>query len=616
MITFTNISDRKGIASALEAAKAQAETANIAKSRFLAAASHDLRQPLQSLALIHGLLAKHVQSEKGKQLIERFGQVLFTINSMMNTLLDINQIEAGVVVPQLINFPVNDLLNRMRDDFLPNAQLQKLELRVVKSSRTIRSDPRLLEQIIRNLISNALKYTQRGKILIGCRQRHGKLSIEIWDTGIGIPKEQLQAIFREYHQINNDARERNHGLGLGLAIVQRLGALLGHPIGVRSRLGRGSVFAIEVELTREAAPPTALPPPVFGVAPAALRTGRVVIVEDDPTIRDLLAMHLVSDGHEVEVFKDGPSALKSQTNARTAPDLLLADYNLPNKLDGLALAGQMRALYGASFPTIILTGDVSRETLQRIASAGAVHRNKPVSMRDLSETIQTLLSLPKVSPAAAFPSETAATRKHGHILIVDDDPQVRESLCAALRDAGWQATDFETGEALMASAELAAGDCLLLDAYLPGMSGLELLDRLRVAGNTTPAIMITGHSDVTIAVAAMKAGAFDFIEKPVHLSNLLACVERARAVEREASLDHDRRLAAQTTLAQLTPRQREIMARVLDGQPSKNIAADLQISQRTVENHRAAIMRRTGSASLAALARLDFMAGGIHRDPV
>ena len=168
----------------------------------------------------------------------------------------------------------------------------------------------------------------------------------------------------------------------------------------------------------------------------------------------------------------------------------------------------------------------------------------------------------------------------------------------------------------MASAELATGDCLLLDAYLPGMSGLELLDRLRAAGNTTPAIMITGHSDVTIAVAAMKAGAFDFIEKPVHLSNLLACVARARVVEREASLDQDRRLAAQATLAQLTPRQREIMARVLDGQPSKNIAADLRISQRTVENHRAAIMRRTGSTSLAALARLDFMAGGVHRDPV
>ncbi|MCA3640300.1 MAG: response regulator [Methylobacterium sp.] len=612
VITFTNISDRKGIASALEAAKTQAETANTAKSRFLAAASHDLRQPLQSLALLHGLLAKHVESEKGKQLIERFGQVLFTINGMMNTLLDINQIEAGVVVPRVIDFPVNDLLNRMRDDFLPNAQLQKLELRVVKSSRLIRSDPRLLEQIVRNLISNALKYTQRGKILIGCRQRQGKLAIEIWDTGIGIPKEQLKAIFQEYHQINNDARERNRGLGLGLAIVQRLGNLLGHPIGVRSRLGHGSVFAIEVALTREDPPSATLPPAAFATAPRGTRTGHLLIVEDDPTISDLLAMHLTSEGHEVEVFADGHSALARQASSLGTPDLLLADYNLPNGLDGLVLTSQLRALHGPSLPAIILTGDVSSETLQRIAAAGAVHRNKPVSMRNLSETIETLLSVPKAPHHPAPPADAPDERVQGHILIVDEDPSIRESLCMALIDAGWKATGFETGEALMAARELAAGDCLLLDAYLPGMSGLELLDQLRRAGNTTPAIIITGHSDVAIAVAAMKAGAFDFIEKPVRLPALLTCLERAREAGREALLEHDRGAAARLKLASLTPRQREIMARVLDGQPSKNIAADLHISQRTVENHRAAIMRKTGSGSLAALARLDFVAGGTH----
>lgn len=607
VITFTNISDRKGIASALEAAKAEAETANLAKSRFLAAASHDLRQPLQSLALLHGLLGRHVESDKGKHLIKRFGQVLLTINSMMNTLLDINQIEAGVVVPQIISFPVNDLLVRMRDDFLPHAQLQKLELRIVASSRIIRSDPRLLEQIVRNLISNALKYTRRGKILIGCRQKQGKLSIEIWDTGIGIPQEQLQAIFREYHQINNDARERNRGLGLGLAIVQRLGALLGHPIGVRSRLERGSVFAVEVALTPEddgagrlALP---MPPPV----PMAGRAGHIVIIEDDTSISDLLAMHLSGEGHRVEVFADGRALIARKGEPDLRPDLVLADYNLPNGLDGLALTRHLREQFGQALPVIILTGDVSSDTLQRIAAAGAVHRNKPVSMRDLSETIRMLLAAsvpisvqPRESPPAGLRSD--------RIFVVDDDAALREYIHAGLLEAGLEPVDFESGEALLASGQIANGTCLLLDAYLPGMSGLDLLHQIRQGGHAIPTIIMTGHSDVAMAVAAMKAGASDFIEKPVRLPELLSCINVARSAGQEASREQEIHATARKRLAGLTPRQRDIMARVLEGHPSKNIAADLRISQRTVENHRAAIMKKTGSTSLAALARLAYIA--------
>ena len=226
VITFANISDRKQIGRALEEAKKQAEMASTAKSRFLAAASHDLRQPLQSLALIQGLLAKHVESDRARQLVARLEQTLATITGMMNTLLDINQIEAGMVEANMVRFPVRDVLGRMKDEFQFVAQAQKLDLRVVPSSRIIRSDPRLLEQMIRNLVSNALKYTRRGKVVLGCRRHASGLSIEVWDTGIGIAENQLQAIFNEYHQIDNQARERNRGMGLGLAIVQRLGDLL------------------------------------------------------------------------------------------------------------------------------------------------------------------------------------------------------------------------------------------------------------------------------------------------------------------------------------------------------------------------------------------------------
>ena len=206
VITFADSTERKHAADALEEARRQAQQANTAKSRFLAAASHDLRQPLQTLALLHGLLAKTVEGEKGRSLVARLDETMGAVSSMLNTLLDINQIEAGTVQAEIVDFPIAGLLARMHDAFVYHAEAQGLSLRVVPCGLSIRSDPRLLEQMIRNLLSNALKYTRKGKVLLGCRRRQGYLRLEIWDTGIGIPEEELQAIFEEYHQIDNAAR--------------------------------------------------------------------------------------------------------------------------------------------------------------------------------------------------------------------------------------------------------------------------------------------------------------------------------------------------------------------------------------------------------------------------
>ena len=248
VITFADITERRHSADELGVAKRQADLANVAKSRFLAAASHDLRQPLQTLALLQGLLAKIVEGERAQKLVARIDDTLGAMAGMLNTLLDINQIEAGTVRAEPIDFPINELFDRLSDEFTYHAEAKGLALRVVPCSLSIHSDPRLLEQMIRNLLSNALKYTRRGKVLLGCR-RHGEmLSIEVCDTGIGIPDEELQAIFEEYHQLDNAARERSRGLGLGLSIVQRLGNLLGHRVRVRSQPGKGSVFAVEVVL--------------------------------------------------------------------------------------------------------------------------------------------------------------------------------------------------------------------------------------------------------------------------------------------------------------------------------------------------------------------------------
>ncbi len=248
VVTFTDISERRQAADALVEAKRQAQLANVAKSRFLAAASHDLRQPLQTLSLVQGLLAKVVEGERAQKLVARLDETLGAMSGMLNALLDINQIETGTIRAEPVSFPVNDLLDRMRDEFGYHAEAQELALRVVPCGLSIHTDPRLLEQMIRNLLSNALKYTRHGKVLLGCRRRGGVLSIEIWDTGIGIAEGELHAIFEEYHQVDNAARERSRGLGLGLSIVQRLASLLRHHVRVRSTPDKGSVFAVEVTL--------------------------------------------------------------------------------------------------------------------------------------------------------------------------------------------------------------------------------------------------------------------------------------------------------------------------------------------------------------------------------
>ena len=178
------------------------------------------------------------------------------MTGMLNTLLDINRIEVGAVEPDIVDVPVNGLFDRLREELTYHAQAAGLGLRIMPCALSIRSDPGLLEQMIRNLISNALKYTKRGRVLVGCRRRQGKLRIEIWDTGIGIPQSELRAIFDEYHQVDNAARQRSQGLGLGLSIVKSLGELLGHPIRVRSLHGKGSVFSIEVPLTPGGVPST------------------------------------------------------------------------------------------------------------------------------------------------------------------------------------------------------------------------------------------------------------------------------------------------------------------------------------------------------------------------
>jgi two-component system CheB/CheR fusion protein len=332
----------------------------------------------------------------------------------------------------------------------------------------------------------------------------------------------------------------------------------------------------------------------------------ILVIEDDPEVCELLGLFLKNEGYRMATAPDGTAALEMVAQGAVRPDLILADYNLPNDMNGLQVAAKLQETLHRDLPIVILTGDISAGTLRNIALQHCVQLTKPVKVKELTQTIQRLLpiSQPAVQSRAPRPGEAAGSQGPPVIFVVDDDSHIRNGIRSLLEEEGRTVEDYATCEAFLESYRPGRDACLLIDAYLPGMSGLELMRRMNEAGHRLPAIMITGSSDVSIAVQAMKAGASDFIEKPVGRAELLASIERALEQSRDSRKLFAWREAAANHLAGLTARQRQVMERVLAGQSSKNIAADLGISQRTVENHRAAVMKKTGSKSLPALARL------------
>lgn len=618
LIALVDMTQARSEGDRMQAAQLEAEMANQGKSRFLAAASHDLRQPLQTISLIQGLLEKRAADEPTRGLVRRLEESVSTMSSMLDKLLDINQLETGTVRPCVQTFRLTALLEDLRSEFLFHTATRQLDWRVVASSLAVQSDPRLLEQVLRNLLSNAAKYTERGKILLGCRRRGGRVRIEIWDTGVGIPEAEFSAIFNEFHQLGNPARQRARGLGLGLSIVHRLAGLMGHPISVRSVVGVGSVFTIELPLGQV----TAVAPPLQETAPrpAPSGGGLVLIVEDDPDLREMLQSLFDCEGFTTMSQSEGALALAMLDAAGAVPDLIVADYNLPGGMSGIDLISRLQAGRLRPPRAVLLTGDVSTKSLRAIADHDCIHLNKPVLATRLLDLSRALLAAEAgpadgteaMAPAARTPSVAGlqpggsstppSTTSHARpvIAIVDDDTRLRDSVREVLVDAGYEASVFDSGEAFLANASMHETACLIIDAMLPGLSGVEIIAQLRRDGCAIPAIVITGHGAVPMAVAAMQAGAVDFIEKPVSGPALVASI--ARALNFAAAPTAAKAVAAHK-LAALTVRQREIMRHILAGHPNKNIAADLAISQRTVENHRAAIMRKTGSASLADLVR-------------
>jgi signal transduction histidine kinase len=382
------------LAADLRAQKELAEQASQAKSRFLAAASHDLRQPVHALSLFVGALGQRPLDVESRRLVGHVQGAVDSMGTMFNALLDVSQLDAGMVPVNPRVLALRPLLQRIADDEGALAQRKGLRLRLNAPELAVRCDPVLLERVLRNLVSNAVRYTDRGGVLLSARVRGGAVRVRVMDTGIGIAPQRQAEVFQEFVQLHNPERDRAKGLGLGLAIVRRLVDLLEVPLVLKSVPGRGSCFTLHLPLAPLAAvePEAAAQP---AAPPAAAAPGDLVlVVDDDAEIRSAMADLLAGWGLRV-IAAAGLAELQPQLMALTAPPrLAICDYRLRGDETGLAVAEELQTLFNDELPIILITGDTAADRLRDARASGHVLLHKPVSPQALQMAMAVALAVP------------------------------------------------------------------------------------------------------------------------------------------------------------------------------------------------------------------------------
>lgn len=377
-------------------AREAADGARAEKLRFLATASHDLRQPVHAIGLFVGALREEVHEGRARYLVDRLDRSMSGIDELFNRLLDMARLDAGTIEPQVSVFPLAPLMQTLETRFSPMAQQRGLRLRVRPApSVHVRTDPALLIEMLMNLLSNALRYTLRGGVLVGVRRRGGRALIQVWDTGVGIAEKDRHAIFEEFVQVGGPARDRRQGLGLGLAIVRRLGGLLGCPVAVRSRPGRGSVF----ELSLPAASPAARVPASAQAADADALQGMLILVVDDE-LDILIGMEalLASWGCFVIVARSVDEARAHLIEAERFPDAVVTDHRLAGDSTSADVAGVVSELVPIRVPVVVLSADAGTSLDRMARERGWSLLSKPVSPQRLRSL---LVELTRPAPTSA-----------------------------------------------------------------------------------------------------------------------------------------------------------------------------------------------------------------------
>jgi signal transduction histidine kinase/CheY-like chemotaxis protein len=366
----------------------QLELANVAKSRFIAAASHDLRQPLHALGLLAAQLRSSTDPIERKRIIERISAAVAEMNELFTALLDVSKLDAGVVAPNVTEFPIAQLLHGMERTFAEAARQKGLSLRFASCSAWVRSDAVLLARILLNLVSNAVRYTLTGRVVVGCRRRGDALRIEVWDSGPGIAEDQRRNIFGEFYQLADSKTDARGGMGLGLAIVDRLCRLLGHSIELTSTLGKGSRFAVVVPLA--AGRSASLAPAVLAAGAAA--GGEVIVVIDDASlVLEAMAGLLRNWGFFVVTAETCDAALARLAEQSRRPDIIISDYHLADGKSGIDAIERMREAFAAPIPAFLISGDTSPERLRDARARGYYLLHKPVEPMRIRSVLTQLL---------------------------------------------------------------------------------------------------------------------------------------------------------------------------------------------------------------------------------
>ncbi|WDZ81287.1 ATP-binding protein (plasmid) [Ensifer adhaerens] len=391
-LRFENLS----LIGSLQTQRDRAQSADRAKSRFLAAASHDLRQPIHALGLFIstlGVLGRNgdVPAKSARDLADRARSVIGNLSGLLDALLDISKLDAGVVTVAREPVALRRLFSDLKAEYAGIAGERGLTWRVAMTDAWVDTDPMMLKRILDNLISNAFRYTQTGTVLIGCRRRSLAVEVQVWDTGVGIPTAEQEAIFEEFVQLKNPARDRTQGLGLGLAIVQRTAALLGHPIKMLSTEGRGSMFSITL--------PAAAPAPASQTGqthPAAsTQQGGIIVIDDERDALDGTALLLKTLGYRVYAGRSAAAACdvhrKAKSQGGALVDLVLTDYRLEDGRTGIDAVRDVSHYLGRNVPALILSGDTSPARLREVNASGYRLLHKPLDAARLEDEIEAVL---------------------------------------------------------------------------------------------------------------------------------------------------------------------------------------------------------------------------------
>ena len=372
-----DVTQRRVMEQEIIAARQAAERAQKANTAFLAAASHDLRQPVQALSLLNGALRRTVKDERAREMIDSQEHSLTAMTNLLNSLLDISRLDAGAVTPEIEEFPMQRLIDRLSAEFGRQASHKGLEFSAEPCAITVRSDPNLLSEIIQNLVSNAIRYTDRGRVDMVCDCAGDMCRLEVTDTGIGIEEDELEEIFKEFHQTKTPGSS-TEGFGLGLAIVRRLADLLEHDVAVESEPGQGSKFSVSVPIV--AATEYALGEDLkTAVAAEASGVGTVILIEDDVNVANAWGLLLEAEGYRVATAKSAPEADAIIEHLDTVPSLLISDFHLLDGSTGVEAVTGIREHYGVNIPAFIVSGDTSKVVKDARPVDNCTLMSKPVN---------------------------------------------------------------------------------------------------------------------------------------------------------------------------------------------------------------------------------------------